>query len=440
MSDTNKPIILDATSAEFSGELQLDEQLWQRRGFRIALEHIDTLVKEAAVVSDAHKNAENKTLPRIHDAIFISGGRGTGKTVFLYNLAKQWRDSEFSKNTRIKFLEIIDPTLLISSDNFVNVIIAHIHNEVSKQINNSNYQQEYHRILNELASSLGQSEYGHRDATGIDRIIDYQSAMDLEHCFHKYVSYCCEKLEVKAIVMPIDDVDMALTRAHDLLETIRRLLSCPQLIPVVCGDEKIYRDILLDHFEYAGRDDFQHRKVLSREGAAKHLAKQYWRKVFPEQLRIGLLSLEFLTINMEIHGRHQTRSVRAFLDLLVEFITPLVNGEGGSHNFPMPDTPRKLTQIVKQFYGYFDLDDKEQSTLNHYNLKLALQEKQIWHNLMVHSQTSGFNYGVLLGHSEAMWRDEYNINQHKLNIVDLPLFNIFKQAEICREKAIGKTS
>lgn len=449
-------LILNAVAAEYSGEYQDNNELWQGRAYEVAINNIDNLINEAKKVSENFDQSStvNKTPPRIHDALFISGGRGTGKTVFLYNLAKRWRDTKKQDKDNAVFLDIIDPTLLIDQDNFVNVVIAHIHAYVQAKTNDQqNDRREYHRLLAELAESLGQTEYNHREASGLDRIIGYQSAMDLEKNFHHYIKHCCQTLGVDALVLPIDDVDMALSKAHDVLETIRRLLSCPHLVPVVCGDEKIYHKLLLDHFKFAGRDEYESRAALS-DGDALHLSKQYWRKVFPQHLRVGLLPLQFLIPDILINGARK-KGVKAadFITQLNALVTPLVNGQEGSHSLPMPDTPRKLVQLVKRFFAYYDQDfvrikaegkvDRKVDRKAGYDEEFERQywikhaDKDFWRDFMLYAQTSDYNRGIVVGDAEATIKDSNEVTnktlpeiQGQILISELALFNVVKQAEM----------
>lgn len=59
----------------------------------------------------------------------------------------------------------------------------------------------------------------------------------MERLFHEFVVSCIDILSVDAIAIIIDDVDMALGRAYEVLEVVRKLLLCPLIIPIVSGDE-----------------------------------------------------------------------------------------------------------------------------------------------------------------------------------------------------------
>ncbi|WDE01549.1 P-loop NTPase fold protein [Thalassomonas actiniarum] len=411
-------LILDVSSAEYSGEYKDKNQRWQRRAYELAVDNINALVEESRSIIAQTQGKLDKTLPRIHDAIFISGSRGTGKTVFLYNLEQEWQHTGGLNNKdRVTFLNIIDPTLLVSHDNFVNVVIAHIHNYVHQKITKLEDKQTYQKLLGRLAESLGQTEYNNREVSGLDRIISYQSSMDLEKNFHLYLEHCCACLNIDVFVLPVDDVDMALGKAHDVLETIRRLLSCPRLIPIVCGDENIYHQVLRDYFAYSGNEGYEHRKPLAGSTYAEHLSMQYWRKVFPEHLRVGLVDVEFLIPDIEITGiGEQKLTPGAFFKAVNSLTSPLVNGLENSHPLKEPDTSRKLVQFAKNFAVYVNPDKKSAAIAN------------FWSDYVRYAESSRFAQGYLLADAEI------KVKAGIERLSELALFNVELQSKLGRHK------
>lgn len=54
--------------------------------------------------------------------------------------------------------------------------------------------------------------------------------------------------DVNALVVLIDDVDMAFDKGFDVLEVVRKYLASPFLIPIVAGDMKLYKEIIETQF------------------------------------------------------------------------------------------------------------------------------------------------------------------------------------------------
>jgi hypothetical protein len=100
-------------------------------------------------------------------------------------------------------------------------------------------------------------------------------------------------------VLPIDDVDTTLHRAFENLEVVRRYLASPVLLPIVCGDLSLYREV-------TWRDAF---KRLTKDTAAYHeqakpfaddLAREYLRKILPLHRRLPMLGVDDFLKNDEI--------------------------------------------------------------------------------------------------------------------------------------------
>jgi hypothetical protein len=405
---------LDVSKPEYSGRISSDE-IWQTVAFNKAVENIALLISQSKALFSGEKQDEVKDINRIHDAIFISGSRGTGKSVFLCNLEQQWDKSkrEGSVEGRAKFLRVIDPTLLIGAESFVNVVIAHIHQFVHSKIIDTS---QYHHILGELADSLAQTEYKSReDLGGLDRIISYQSSMDLEANFHKYLDFCCKQLSCDVFVLPIDDVDMALEQSHDVLETIRRLLSCPHLIPIVSGDKGLYEQVLLNEFSYCKKNS---NRRLFPEGShyPKHLMKQYWRKIFPANLTIPLVTIDRLFDDVTIVNSSKLNlKSKDFFTKINKLTSPLVNHRDSVVVIGQPNTARKLVQYAKSFYQFLEVNSE-------------IEPSDLWQELSRYSLSTANGQGYLIADAEIhlLKRDE----QRVLRLADLPLFNVIEQNTI----------
>jgi len=433
-----KKLVLDADAPEYSGKLN-DVEIWQVYAYQSAIKNISSLIRESKKIMNYYKETNTKSILRIHDAIFVSGGRGTGKSVFLYNLKSVWQSADFkNKEGKTEFLDVIDPTLLIDHDNFVNVVIAHIHSHMQNVgINNK---QQYHRLLGDLAESLGQTEYNLRDIGGLDRIISYQSSIDLELNFHKYLDFCCESIGVDVLVLPIDDVDMALSKAHDVLETIRRLLSCPRIIPVVSGDRAVYLQILKDYFKFGANNNYEMRELFSSENNKseysekqywrtnndypEHLAKQYWRKVFPEHLTIAMQEIKYLLPKIDIYSNNRLPiTPKQLLKKVHRLTSPLVNGIENSYIINEPDTSRKLVQFTKNFIQYYDLKSEEKN------------ENNFWNDFIRYTENYGIGQGYLVSDAEIRINNESEV----ISLKDLPLFNVKLQNQIAEYNNIFKS-
>ncbi|CAQ81915.1 hypothetical protein VSAL_p840_56 (plasmid) [Aliivibrio salmonicida LFI1238] len=353
-----KAIHLDLDKSEFFDSYN-DDEFWQRNAKNTLIDMLISTCKDAQDYRQSRLNNKNK-ISAAHNAICISGSRGAGKTVFLRNAKKIWEEAKLDNIEKINisnlyFAETIDPTLLNGHDNFANVIIAQLYNAVENKLSSPHIdvmkKNNFYTSLKKLAESLGKkSDFA--DHTGIDRILKYRSGIQVEAFFHKYVENCVELLGCQAIVVPIDDVDMALNRAVEVLDEVRRLLSCPYIIPIVSGDHELYSHMVRVHFEKNATDNKSISEETTRSGhkIGKLLADSYLTKVFPNHLRLPLLAIDRLLPHLLIKEKGISNKGISFVKyekMLTHVFFYLCNGEERSTEYPKPESAREVTQLIK---------------------------------------------------------------------------------------------
>jgi len=208
---------IDLAKPEFSTQLE-ESELWQSAAWDSLFGMLDKAVVGAKTY--AQQRSENpKEYAAYHNAIYVYGGRGSGKTVLLKNIKRRWEKQADSK-ANLHITDTIDPTLLQNHDSFANVVVAQIYNEVENHFKANavadEIKQVFYKTLKNLADAMAQSgELA--DHVGIDRIVKYRSGVQIESLFHQFVESACQSLGTTAMAVPIDDVDMALTKAFDVV-------------------------------------------------------------------------------------------------------------------------------------------------------------------------------------------------------------------------------
>jgi len=348
------PIILNLETSEFLDTYN-DSEFWQVSAKRKLTEMLISTCKDAQDYKKSRQNNKDK-ISTAHNAICISGSRGAGKTVFLRNAETIWKQAKIS-NLNVSdlfFSETIDPTLLNGHDNFANVIIAQLYNAVENKLSSPSVdtakKNDFYTSLKKLAESLGKkSDFS--DHTGIDRILKYRSGIQVEAFFHNYVENCVDLLGCEAIVVPIDDVDMALSRAVEVLDEVRRLLSCPYIIPIVSGDHELYSHMVSVHFEESATVNNGISKESTESGhkIGKLLAESYLTKVFPNHLRLPLLPIDRLLPHLLIEEKGISDSINfsQYEKILTNVFFYLCNGQERSTEYPKPSSAREVTQLIK---------------------------------------------------------------------------------------------
>lgn len=331
---------IDLSKPEFSTQLE-ESELWQQAAWSNLFDMLDKAVDSAEIYKQQRKVSPNECAV-YHNAIYVYGGRGSGKTVFLKNIKRRWEKQPDNK-AKLHITDTIDPTLLQNHDSFAIVVVAQIYNEVEDYFKanqvDSDAKQTFYKTLKALADGMAQGD-DLADHVGIDRIVKYRSGVQIENLFHEYIESACHALGSTAIALPIDDVDMALSKAFDVLDVVRRLLSCPLVVPIVSGDTNLYQQITELHFK-------KELKEASNGGdLARQLNRAYLTKIFPNQYRIGLVGVRDIFPSLSIEQGQTSRIYDKYQEALLDRYFYLTNGEERSRSWPEPETPREIQQLL----------------------------------------------------------------------------------------------
>ncbi|WKA60716.1 antiviral RADAR system adenosine triphosphatase RdrA [Pectobacterium aroidearum] len=359
-------IILNLDSPEYQDEFHSSEEnheqngLWQQDANETLVHLLNKMGEEAKRYKNAHIGNEisPERFSSYHHAIFISGARGTGKTVFLHNAKAVWnRHVNKSKGLpNLHFIDVIDPTLLNINDRFSEVIIATVYASVDKALKRPDIKQdrkdEFYHSLKNLSGALGKSsEFD--EFRGIDRIQKYRSGIHIEHYFHQFLIASVELLNCDALVLPIDDVDMKIDHAFGVLDDIRCLLSCPLILPLVSGDDDLYRHITTMRFEESLAKNQNASNFSEGKLVAERLSGAYLTKVFPNHDRLPLVPISQLLSKLKIkykkNENDQSNEIKysEYEDSIKAVFYPLCNGQERSTDWPQPESAREITQFTR---------------------------------------------------------------------------------------------
>lgn len=385
-------LILDLSAQDYQEVYSQKDNLWQTQAYEDLCLYLNRIGSQSQ--SYATEFGKSTKPMHAHDTVFVSGGRGSGKTVFLKNIRGYWKEYELEDKPTIYFAPIIDPTLLVDHDNFSNVIVATLYNMVEEELGKRDISEkkknEFFLKLKKLSGALG-NKADYEDRHGLDLVIKYTSGIQVERLFHEFVVSCIDILSVDAIAIIIDDVDMALGRAYEVLEVVRKLLLCPLIIPIVSGDESLYqhmvkleflKDTLIKNAESEqGNLDL---KRFHEDGVllSESLMSAYLTKVFPQQYRISLEPIDRIQNKVIINETSypdlpyvSDKSNDSYLNRFTSMFFPMVNGEERSADFPSVDNARELTQLVRTL-SPSKLSDPKQLSQSHFEvLRVWAQSK-----------------------------------------------------------------
>ncbi|WP_338457061.1 hypothetical protein [Citrobacter portucalensis] len=436
-----KPLELNIDQTEFN-DIFKKQQLWQKDA---ADSLVSVLMNLASQARKYKKDFGGKVINRAfhsHDAILVSGGRGTGKTVFLKNAELIWKEWLTTSSEKIDgyptihFTSLIDPTLLHNHDSFTNVIVAHIYNETQYYLNNNVHSTDslvfekkrnhFYDTLRKLAEAIDHPG-DKTQFSGLDKIIKYSSGIKIEFLFQSFVSAAIDIMQCDAMVLPIDDIDMALDKAYPVLEEIRRLLSCPYIIPLVSGDAGLYKSLVQISFaentgslpQFFGLGFLKHEKIQESEflKIIDLTSEAYLTKVLPHQYRINLQKINDILDSLHIFYGNSSECSLTFSEYrsdIKKYFFGKMNGEERSCDFAEPESAREVVQLTRLLHPKVI----KQSLLNKNNDNGTLASLRTWGDAKQHGGT----YSLAKSAQQIQ-------NISTLRLSDLFSFNLKKQSD-----------
>jgi hypothetical protein len=309
---TKSRVVLDVNELGRTRAFEDAEFLFQQTAC-IQLETLLNRILERLRIFDTgtERDFESVSQRHLHQNIFIDGERGTGKTTFLVNIGKVIkRSDELTKD--LVCLAPLDPTQSQDRLSFLWDVLARTSNflEERRIVRGTYSQDSVSPALQKALAELNDAVEAYQEQQSLPAhernvIALRQYEIALEQSVDAFFEAVCNTLRCKAIVLPIDDIDLAdnKTFAFNVLDVVRLYLSSPRLIPVVAGDFKNYQVLLENKFyevyerptrwdEKAAQGNSKKRRSSAEiQHEAGHLSDAYLDKIFPTPHRIRLISI-----------------------------------------------------------------------------------------------------------------------------------------------------
>lgn len=255
---------------------------------------------------------------RHHDAILLSGARGTGKTTFLLAALHKLQREKLDENYSFHVFEPVDPTLFGYNEHILLTLISMIakavcrcrnHSETSRYCHSgtSDVWEAWENQLKDLAKGLQtvgeqREDIGNEPSPkesiwedaeyllekGIDKA---RSSYELEYKLHSFINTSLKLLDKDAFVLGLDDVDTRPGIGWHILEVLRRYLTTPQIVVIVSGNMELFQKLVeRRQLKTFGLDFSSNENVLQKfSSQVTELTNQYLLKILRTPLRIELL-------------------------------------------------------------------------------------------------------------------------------------------------------
>ncbi len=282
------------------------------------MERAIQLVEEFARAAQERQNQwdeEQKSMPwkdpeLLHEALLVSGPRGSGKTTFLLSIFQHFQQDTYTadpskRNVKIAVLPPLDPTLVPNGDMFIGAVIANILRRVEGRTYSPTSNRALSTALQKLSGGLlaahpdvwkKRLESASSESAYAEHLLRFsRDGLSLRTHFGNFVSAAAAQLEVACFVQPIDDVDVAGKDSWNVLEATRRYLTTPRILPIITGHLPQFRAMVLE--EKLG-EVTRRRGINEKDGSdakdaleeARALANQHLLKLIRPERRILLTS------------------------------------------------------------------------------------------------------------------------------------------------------
>lgn len=323
-----------------------------------AFNDVCQLIKNISV-SNTHSDEDDTGFysARGHYNILVNGMRGSGKTTFALTAAKileKGGDNGFGKGDIIN-LGILDPTLIDTKEHVLLAIISKIKEVVmregdsacpaNKRNNDSIFNRAPHPLdrwreqLTNLAKGLQQL-----DGVGKDPMQDsiwedpitimeeglgnIHAGLELNKQLHLFIDESLKMLGAKKFILVLDDVDTFFQKGWPVLEALRKFITTPQLITLVCGDFQLYyTQVKRQQWEQLGSLVTQYENSSDyrpkHESMVRMLTEQYLLKVLPANRRVDLKTVADLDESIRVsqteeHKENEAPTIKCFINKMLQ--------------------------------------------------------------------------------------------------------------------------
>lgn len=368
------------------------------------------------------------------------GDRGTGKTSCMISVASMLKEKENIDRTvyphinKIKFttIDLIDPAYFDKSHNLLSLFLAKLYKKYSQRVemdvkmelSRSNKQEflecyrDAHAQLHRLYTGKDKSVFSDEDL--MEYVEDVSASVKLKRTIQDLVdAYLkCFGWKDTILILRVDDVDMDIHHASEMIESMRKYFVQPNLLVFVSCD--------IDQLEKIKSGDFK-KELQDKEIASWHqeLADRYLAKVFPHSHRIQMpapasyhnqalrIRGDFSTeAGLEVPEKERTdkKNYRDFVsvkqavpELILKKTRYLFYNTNYYESYIVPGNLRELRQLMKLLI-----------TMPDYNKKLDAPK---------HNKTLFKEYFFNTWVSANLGPDDQKLVSQILSVRDISLFN-----------------
>ena len=319
------------------------------------------------------------TITMTPNIIAFCGDRGEGKTSCMESFVEKIK---YDSSLSLAFMDLIDPAFFDNDHNVVELILGLLYKkfvetktefEKNKEECNEDELERKNALANELSTLFQRARFCLRNmAEGKERMFDpleqlsvMMSGMSLhdriKELFEKYLEWSDNK---QCLIIRIDDIDLNMEGAYEMLEGLRIYLNNPRCIILMSAKidqlQKVVAEGLTKQMKDPGKFD------------ANAMALRYIIKVIPIGRQVNMPKVyDVCNKKLEIYSSRYDRKPQKYLsvkDAVVRMIFTktrfLFYNSKGSVSLIIPNNLRSLRHLLGMLDGMEEFNGRDASSDN----------------------------------------------------------------------------
>lgn len=319
------------------------------------------------------------TITMTPNIIAFCGDRGEGKTSCMESFTQKIKNDD---SLSLTFMDLIDPAFFDNDHNVIELILGLLYkNFFEKEKENEEHKEEWDKdeldkktaLTQELSTLFQRARLCLRNmAEGKERMFDpleqlsvMMSGMSLheriEELFAKYLEWCDNK---ECLIIRIDDIDLNMEGAYEMLEGLRIYLNNPRCIILMSAKidqlQKVVAEGLMKQIKDPEKFD------------TNAMALRYIIKVIPIGRQVNMPKVyDVCNKKLEIYSSRKDKKPKKYLsvkDAVVRmtFIKTrfLFYNSKGSVSPIIPNNLRSLRHLIGMLDEMLDFDGRDKSSEN----------------------------------------------------------------------------
>ncbi|WP_338626516.1 hypothetical protein QJR52_07785 [Clostridium baratii] len=357
--------------------------------FRVKVEEInefrdsffyDTYLSAAKIVVDIINNTEEVNYKDscntysvetdINNIIAFVGERGSGKTSVMASFAKSLKEKNKLKNNSSEFYEIysklrnenflvesiIDPSIFTVKDSIVEIILAKMFNNFKNEIEQDDdiiKKQKLIRCFEKVYKDLRminreKNKFYDENEDNLEVLLDLSSAISLKENLKKLVKEYLKFMKKSKLVIPIDDLDMRLDSASNMIEEIRKYLMQDNIIILMAIKfeqlDQILKEKNLQQYNILLKN--YNERIIKDDIALK--IEKYLEKIIPVNRRLHLprIGINDVDIKFELNNSNYNNNLESLIYDLIKEKTLVEFNINDNNQYLIPNNLRGLIDFI----------------------------------------------------------------------------------------------